>query len=592
MEKHILFCAFAEVPGPTSTAARLAQLLSIFPEEGFSVDALTVRGKGKAHIQRLGTARLMRVPVGDGSLVEQFGKYERALGRQLRSEPYDLVVCADLLTASALPPRKKKKIPVLIECGHFLDETIERSAGVDETALAIRGGLDREREVLGMADVILAPSRLMARRISERTDPRRIELLPRAVSLRVFSGTARDGDRVVILGARDRQESERALALARKIHQALPQQHIEIVGAPFDDHPQLSVLDDKSRPLSRRLVENPNELRAALKRAQVVAVMSTPPTYALPHRALEAMAMARPTVVAVDAEGAKDLAVAGDVVVVEPGNLDGVAAHVVRLVQSADARAALRAQVAHKVQAADSRQRAEEFAQVLSRMLQCTVVATEHDLSEEGYSQSSTGHRIPPGTNASPNVVAAIRPERVETPIDVAATGVSAPDLGGLSSPNTDQGDVWAATVVDPRGPAVTGEEPDSNPAPPPNVDLVENLSPDEATERAPIAPGPTATPSSADPDATASNPWSVSLGDQAQKVLAQMGNDEWVNDTVFEARPDFEDDDPPPPVPTPDEPGKRPATGRFLVDASGEGPTLEQAQVPSGSSDVEPRSG
>ena len=74
---RVLFCAFAEVPGTTSAGTRTAQWLSVFGTK--EMDALAIKGTQAAHIQRLGGARMMRVPNTSGKpLLERLSTYTRA----------------------------------------------------------------------------------------------------------------------------------------------------------------------------------------------------------------------------------------------------------------------------------------------------------------------------------------------------------------------------------------------------------------------------------------------------------------------------------------------------------------------------------
>jgi hypothetical protein len=55
---RVLVCAFAEVPGPSSAGTRTAQWLSVLGHK--ELDALCLKGKKDAHIQRYGGARAGR----------------------------------------------------------------------------------------------------------------------------------------------------------------------------------------------------------------------------------------------------------------------------------------------------------------------------------------------------------------------------------------------------------------------------------------------------------------------------------------------------------------------------------------------------
>ena len=65
-----LYAACERVPGPTSAGTRMAQLILGFGGQ-LEADALSLKSEELAHIQRLGTARMMRVPAPETGVVER-----------------------------------------------------------------------------------------------------------------------------------------------------------------------------------------------------------------------------------------------------------------------------------------------------------------------------------------------------------------------------------------------------------------------------------------------------------------------------------------------------------------------------------------
>src|SRR5688572_27895133 len=111
---HALFCAFAEVPGPSAAGVRTQQWLSVFGSK--EVDALSLKGTKDAHIQRLGGARMMRVPNTLGRpFLERLSTYQRALQRQIAGEQYELIWCADLFSASIAAQHVARGVPLVVE---------------------------------------------------------------------------------------------------------------------------------------------------------------------------------------------------------------------------------------------------------------------------------------------------------------------------------------------------------------------------------------------------------------------------------------------------------------------------------------------
>ncbi|MBI5495552.1 MAG: glycosyltransferase [Deltaproteobacteria bacterium] len=106
---RVLYTACDRVPGPTAGGARLGQVILTL---GGSVEAdgLTVKSEELAHIQRLGTARMMRVPAPEQGFVERVSAFQRALKRQLEGDSYDLCHAADAW-AGAVAAQHKENAP-------------------------------------------------------------------------------------------------------------------------------------------------------------------------------------------------------------------------------------------------------------------------------------------------------------------------------------------------------------------------------------------------------------------------------------------------------------------------------------------------
>lgn len=185
---RILFCAHALVPGPSAAGARLNQLISAFSDE-LEVDALTLKGEDLGHIQRLGTARMLRVPMGQKSFIGGLGAYQRALTRQLEGDVYDLVYCADLFSAEIAAKFKERQgFTLHVEVDDFPAVSFAKRYHIDASDAALRKTWKSvQRRGLRAADKIIAMSRYAARVVSEHADPRKVELIGRAVNRKIFA---------------------------------------------------------------------------------------------------------------------------------------------------------------------------------------------------------------------------------------------------------------------------------------------------------------------------------------------------------------------------------------------------------------------
>ena len=167
------------MPGASAAGTRTAQWLSVFGNK--EVDALTLKGREAAHIQRLGGARMMRVPNTAGKpFLERLSTYQRALQRQLAGDQYDLVWCADLFSASVVATSVKEKIPIVVEIAEVPSQSLAgRTLVGEDTAAVQKRWREQERAAIRAATKVLLPSRHVAKLLAERIDARILQVVPR-----------------------------------------------------------------------------------------------------------------------------------------------------------------------------------------------------------------------------------------------------------------------------------------------------------------------------------------------------------------------------------------------------------------------------
>ncbi|MDP2343691.1 MAG: glycosyltransferase [Deltaproteobacteria bacterium] len=311
-----LVCAFAQVPGSSAVGVRAEQMLLGFSNH-LDVDALTLKATNLTHIQRVGAARMLRVPVpdlvsGEASLArspfqERLGMFRRAVSRQLSADPYSVVVCLDLFAAAAAAPFAQKT-KLVIEVADVPSVSFDKRWPVEAGDDVTRSEWDlAERAALKAATLVLVPSRHAARLLSDRTDPRTLRVVPRFVDTRVFQPPTvelamDDVKTVAFLGGREGKSRSVVVAAAiQSLLTAVPDARVLVLGTPSRADQQLT--EDLTR---RGVVEqvvlvdvaSPQDLAQALCAAHVVVVAAGAEgdIYALPHRALEAMACGRPVV--------------------------------------------------------------------------------------------------------------------------------------------------------------------------------------------------------------------------------------------------------------------------------------------------------
>ncbi|HLT29259.1 MAG TPA: glycosyltransferase [Myxococcaceae bacterium] len=92
--QRLLICTFDVIPGPGGASRRLVETLEALSPH-FEPEVLAVKGPDQPHLERMGEARVLRVPVGQGSLPQRAEAFERAVRRQLESDDYAAVHFSD-----------------------------------------------------------------------------------------------------------------------------------------------------------------------------------------------------------------------------------------------------------------------------------------------------------------------------------------------------------------------------------------------------------------------------------------------------------------------------------------------------------------
>ena len=170
---RVLVTAFANVPGSgPHSAALMAMIASVRAD----IDMVTVKTETSSHQERIGDARMFRVPVGDQGPLEQRVVFDRAVGRQLEAETYDVVHVRGPFEGALAADRKSKHgFQLVYEMGTFPDEQL--GAEVEK-----RWGEAHER-CLDAADLVLVPTEAARRGVAERVAVERVLVLPPGVDV-------------------------------------------------------------------------------------------------------------------------------------------------------------------------------------------------------------------------------------------------------------------------------------------------------------------------------------------------------------------------------------------------------------------------
>ena len=480
---RVLVCASVEVPGPSSAGVRAEQVLLAFSGD-LDVDALSLKGKNLTHIQRVGAARMLRVPVpapqpGDGTaahavFLERLATFKRALLRQLDNDGYDVVICLDLFAAAAVLP-SLGRARLVIEVSEL------PSVGYD--ARFPVSGLDKdtriewelgERAALKAAALVVAPSRQAARALSDRMDPRAIRAFPRLVDTRIFQPPTVEVDlgdthTVAFVGGREGGARGAVMVSALKLLGARSHDvRFVLVGTPSPADGALVDGLQRSGILERCAfvdVSSQADIQAALCAADVVVVPGDDDAWAVPHRALEAMACGRATVIAASEAACRDQVTAEQAKVVPADAPERIADAVADLLSDPVARARMAKAGLRQAQRFDLGARGQELGTLLTEATGVRFGCTLPPL-EEVTSPAPIARAVPATPSSmrtalvAPVAVVSSAPSLVQALVAVDVAGGPAPAAlppladDHLDAPTIDTGELPAAVnIPSPRPP-------------------------------------------------------------------------------------------------------------------------------------------
>jgi len=398
----VLVAACAEVPGPSAEGVRAEQFLLAF-SGGLEVDALSLKGKNLTHIQRVGAARMLRVPVNDAvpadntaahsAFKDRLAAFKRALVRQLENDRYDVVVCLDLfVAAAALPSLGPARLVLEVSDIPSLSFDQRHQVASDDKDTRTTWELG-ERAALKAASLILAPSRHAAKLLSERAnDPRIVRVFPRLIDTRIFQPPTveidlDDGATVAFLGGREGGLRGAVLTTAVKLLGARSEaSRFLFVGTPGrGDQPIKDALVKRDLTDRGTFVDatTPADVQQALCAADVVVIIGDLDGFAIPHRALEAMACGRAVVIAASEHACKDHIVADQHAKIVPADApERIADTVSALLQDPAARGRLKKPAQRQAVRFDLGARAAELGAMLTEATGVAFVAKLPPLEE------------------------------------------------------------------------------------------------------------------------------------------------------------------------------------------------------------------
>jgi len=618
----VLVCAFAEVPGPTAVGARAEQLL-LAMSGSLDVDALSIKGNKLTHIQRVGAARMMRVPVaaaivGDntaarGAFVERLGAYKRAVLRQLDNDPYEVVICLDLFSAAAVLP-SLGSARLVVEVADIPSQSFAKRYPVNALDLDTKKEWELgERAALKAASVILTPSRQSARLLADRVDPRLVRAVPRLVDTRIFQPPTvevalDDARTVAFVGGREGgHRAAMVLSAMKSLAARLPDARALWIGAPgrasraADEALQLRGLAGGAVLVD---VNSPWELQQTICAADVVVVAGDADAQGVPHRALEAMACGRAVVVAANEAACRDhITPDQHAVIVGADHADGVIDAVGALLDDNSLRSRLGAAASKQAARFDLGARGDELALLLTETTGTRFTCDLPPL-EEITAAAPVARAIPVTAQASPkrtSITSSQRPvvvapaaalddgdldpgevtdDALQRPTRTTRSSVPLSAARGLASAESDGGDIWAGdTTFDPKALIAP-----SSPAPDRIKGAMLNTQSGAVARPSFVtAPTPASTTSPAKTTIDLRRPGTTGPSPVRSLVVDDGldADDDWSLDTIADASPVVE----PTRVPSQERPAPTSAPRSFLVEQNIGDMTAEDLKRPGASS-------
>jgi glycosyltransferase involved in cell wall biosynthesis len=164
------------------------------------VDVLTIRRHDQAHVERVRSARVLRVPLPDADEHTQVESFQRALRRQLEGADYDIVHFRDGWSGlTVLDLQRRQRYATVFDVAR---SPMAESAPADLTTAT---ELERAEEACARrADLVLAPTEPARQFLAGLTEESKVHVVPPGVNVDAFDWDepARSGPPMILfLGA-------------------------------------------------------------------------------------------------------------------------------------------------------------------------------------------------------------------------------------------------------------------------------------------------------------------------------------------------------------------------------------------------------
>lgn len=230
--QRVLVVSFSVVPDPSRQGVDIETVLKALAPR-FQVDVLTIRTADMGYVERYRRTRMLRVPVGSGSRLEQVEAFRRAVKRQLEGAEYDLIHFRSAY--GGLPVCNLKEY---LDCKLVYELAVSSSTERGRVSQAVLDGLIADEEYcLSKADLLIVRSPLSAEALAERGVTCPVAVVPPGVDIDTFDwepSAEGKGHRIVHVGRLGPGRGIRTLLEAFRELLEYSEANLTLVG-PVDD---------------------------------------------------------------------------------------------------------------------------------------------------------------------------------------------------------------------------------------------------------------------------------------------------------------------------------------------------------------------
>jgi glycosyltransferase involved in cell wall biosynthesis len=178
---RVLIAGFTALPGPHRIGVQLRHVVRALVRY-HKVDVLVLRRGEQSYVERMGNARILRVPVPEGEIRGRVEAFRRALRRQLEGADYDIVHFSDGWagqTVLELAPRLK--FATVYDAGR------SPLTGPLPLDVSVVSELEQtEARCAASADLVLAPTEPARQYLANLASPQRVHLVAPGVDVDLF----------------------------------------------------------------------------------------------------------------------------------------------------------------------------------------------------------------------------------------------------------------------------------------------------------------------------------------------------------------------------------------------------------------------